>query len=120
MPMNITILAAGTLLSFASAVLPHYDGAYRLEPLILTAGLLLYLIYGVLSQFLTPHLANMSGLAVFTLHLLIAVHQRWLTDGHLSGTLLYWFPLLLALGLLGLIPRASYANRAEGDSDPDR
>jgi hypothetical protein len=47
----LAVIGGGTALSFASAVLPHYDGAYRLQPLIFFSGLVLYLVYGVLAHF---------------------------------------------------------------------
>ena len=100
----LAVIGGGAALSFASAVLPHYDGAYRLQPLIFFSGLVLYLVYGVLAQFVRGRARSVSGIIVFALHLVVAIHQRWLTDGYLTSTLLYWLPLLLAVGLLGLIP----------------
>jgi hypothetical protein len=100
----LAVVGGGAALSFASGVLPHYDGAYRLQPLIFFSGLVLYVVYGVLAHFLRGRVRSVSGIIVFALHLAVAMHQRWLTDGYLTNTLLYWFPLVLAVGLLGLIP----------------
>lgn len=107
----IAILIGGVVLSFAAAVVPHFNSAFRLEPLILVAGVLPYLVYGVLAWFLRGQVRIASGAAVLGLHLLVVIQQRWLTDGYAEGTLLYWAPLVLAAALLFLIPRAQAGAR---------
>jgi hypothetical protein len=102
----IAILIAGTVLSFAAAVVPHFDSAFRLEVGLLVSGLVPYLVYAVLAWFLRGRVRVASGAAVLGVHLLVVAQQRWITDGYAEGTLLYWTPLVLGALLLFLIPRA--------------
>jgi hypothetical protein len=102
----IAILIGGTALSFAAAVVPHFDSAFRLDVVLLVSGLVPYLVYAVLAWFLRGRVRVASGVAVLGLHLLVVAQQRWITDGYAEGTLLYWTPLVLAALLLFLIPQA--------------
>lgn len=116
----IAILLGGTVLSFAAAVVPHFDSAFRLEVVLLVVGLVPYLVYAVLAWFLRGRLRVASGASVLGLHLLVVAQQRWLTDGYVDGTLLYWAPLMLAALLLFLIPKArenaEYPRAARGNA----
>lgn len=107
----IATVLSGVALSFAAAVLPHFDSAFRLDPLMLAAGLLPYAIYGVLAYFLRGRARIASGGAVLGLHLLAVAQQRWLTDGYAESSLLYWVPIVLAAALLALIPQAREGTR---------
>lgn len=114
----IAIIIGGVALSFAAAVVPHFDSAFRLDPLMLALGLLPYMIYGVLAYFLRGRARLAPGAAVLGLHLLAVLQQRWLTDGYAEGGLLYWVPVVLAAALLALIPQARQGaryNSAGGD-----
>jgi hypothetical protein len=114
----IAIIIGGVALSFAAAVVPHFDSAFRLDPLMLAVGVLPYMIYGVLAYFLRGRARLAPGAAVLGLHLLAVLQQRWLTDGYAEGSLLYWVPVVLAAALLALIPQARQGaryNSAGGD-----
>jgi hypothetical protein len=116
----IAIIIGGIALSFAAAVVPHFNSAFRLDPLLLVVGILPYAIYGVLAYFLRGRARLASGGAVLGLHLLAVAQQRWLTDGYADGNLLYWVPIVLAAALLALIPQARAGARyatAEGGAD---
>lgn len=113
----IAIVLGGVALSFAAAVLPHFDAAFRLDPLMLAAGLLPYAIYGVLAYFLRGRARVASGAAVLGLHLIAVAQQRWLTDSYAEGSLLYWVPIVLAAALLALIPRAREGARYASAAD---
>ncbi|MCU0834603.1 MAG: hypothetical protein MUC77_09220 [Chromatiaceae bacterium] len=116
--MAIAIIIGGVALSFAAAVVPHFDSAFRLDPLMLAVGVLPYMIYGVLAYFLRGRARLAPGAAVLGLHLLAVLQQRWLTDGYAEGSLLYWVPVVLAAALLALIPQARQGaryNSAGGD-----
>lgn len=114
----IAIIIGGVALSFAAAVVPHFDSAFRLDPLMLAVGVMPYMIYGVLAYFLRGRARLAPGAAVLGLHLLAVLQQRWLTDGYAEGSLLYWVPVVLAAALLALIPQARQGaryNSAGGD-----
>lgn len=114
----IAIIIGGVALSFAAAVVPHFNSAFRLDPLMLAVGVLPYIIYGVLAYFLRGRARLAPGAAVLGLHLLAVLQQRWLTDGYAEGSLLYWVPVVLAAALLALIPQARQGaryNSAGGD-----
>lgn len=113
----IAIVLGGVALSFAAAVHPHFDSAFRLDPLMLAAGLLPYAIYGVLAYFLRGRARLAPGAAVLGLHLIAVAQQRWLTDGYAEGSLLYWVPIVLAAALLALIPQAREGARYASAAD---
>jgi hypothetical protein len=102
----VAIVAGGVGLSFAAAVIPHFTAGYRLEPVILVPGLILYLIYGLLAYFLHGRIRIIPGAVVLALHFFLVAQERWLTDSYQESSLLCWFPLLLAVGLLALVPEA--------------
>jgi hypothetical protein len=102
----IAVIIGGVALSFAAAVIPHFTAGYRLEPLILVPGLVLYLIFGILAYFLPARKGAVVGTIILGLHLLVVVQQRWLTNGYEDSSLLSWFPLALTVAALGLIPEA--------------
>lgn len=115
------IVIAGVVLSGAAALVPNQAHAFELLPLQLAAGVLPYLLLGMLAWMLREPVVIRAGLAVFAVHLLAVIMQRGLSPDHGSGPLLTAVPLLLAAGLLVLWPRAlraSDATRRNGALSP--
>lgn len=97
-------LVVGFALSFLIAVVPHLDGAYRLEPLMLAAWMIPYLILSVIVWFLRGPARLRTILGVVWIQLLTVLIQRAIL-GDPDGLSLFLIPLATALGLLLLVPQ---------------
>lgn len=105
----VAIIIAGVGLAFASGLVPHRAHAYELLPMQVAAGLLPYLLYGMIAWMLREPDVRRYGLGLLGVHLLAALVQRLLT-GNEGGALLIIVPLALAALLLTLWPRALRAS----------
>ena len=97
-------LVAGFALSFLIAVVPHFNGAYRLEPMMLAAWLIPYIILSVIVWFLRGPTRLRTILAVVWIQLLTVLIQRAIF-GDPDGLSLFLMPLVTSVGLLLLIPQ---------------
>lgn len=97
-------LIVGFALSFLISVVPHFSGAFRLEPMVLAAWMLPYLILSVIVYFLTGPMRWRAVLAVAGAQLITAWIQRGLL-GSDADTLLYVVALLTAAALVLLAPQ---------------
>jgi hypothetical protein len=97
-------LVAGFALSFLIAVVPHFNGAYRLEPLMLAAWMIPYIILSVIVWFLRGPVRLRTILGVVWVQLLTGLIQRVIL-GDPVGLSLFVMPLVTAVGLLLLIPQ---------------
>ena len=104
---TLAIVGVGIVLSVTFALQPHFTAAYRMDLSTLIAGLTPYLVFGVLSSLIPDRASLGAGVGLVTVHALVGIHQRFLTDGYLEGAALSGVPLVLALLLLlGLAPWA--------------
>lgn len=97
-------LILGFALSFLISVVPHFNGAFRLEPMVLAAWMLPYLILSVIVYFLRGPMRWRTVLAVAGVQLITAWIQRGLL-GSDADTLLYVVALLTAAALVLLAPQ---------------
>jgi hypothetical protein len=97
-------LVIGFAVSFPVAVVPHFNGAFRLVPLVLAAWMVPYLILSVIVYFMRGPLRLRLVLAVVGAQLVTAWIQRGLLGGSDSG-LLYAVALLTAVLLVLLVPQ---------------
>ncbi|MCG6897708.1 MAG: hypothetical protein LJE61_09430 [Thiocapsa sp.] len=97
-------LVVGFALSFLIAVVPHFDGAYRLEALMLAAWMIPYTVLSVIVWFLRGPVRLRALSAVVGIQLLTALLQRGLLGGP-DGMLMYLVPLLTAVALVVLAPQ---------------
>lgn len=97
-------LVIGFGLSFLVAVVPHFNGAYRLEPLLLAAWMIPYTVLSVIVWFLRDPMRLRAVAAVAGIHLLTVLIQRGLLGGS-DGLLLYLVPLVTAVVLVLAVPQ---------------
>jgi hypothetical protein len=76
--------AAGVVLAFAAAVVPHYAAGYRLLVDVLLIGLLPYLVYLVFSELVRGRLLPWVGIALFAADLAVKLPARYL---HAAGSI---------------------------------
>lgn len=115
-PAAYIIVALGTALAFAAAVVPFYDTGYRLDLRVLLAGLAPYLVYVLFTAFVRGRWLLAAGLLLFLFDLAFKIPQRFLRyDGYADG-LIYIAPLA-ATGLLALM--LGLGARARGTPPPD-
>lgn len=119
-PVAIVILGIG--IAFGTGLVPHRAHAFELLPLQVAAGVMPYMIFGMLAWMLQEPVVIRYGLAVLALHLLAALTQRGIlgTDGG-NAPLLIGVPLFLTAALLTLWPQALEASapRAPNSSRDD-
>jgi len=104
------IVLGGIALSFLSALAPTDAHAIQLLPLQVTAGLLPYAVFGMIAAMLHTPGVTRIGLVVLAAHAATAVLQRGLSPDHGGGPVLVVVPLLAAIALLALWPRAVRAS----------
>lgn len=112
----VAIIIVGVGLAFATGLVPHRAHAYELLPMQVAAGVLPYVLYGMVAWMLREPVVRLYGLGLLGAHLLAALIQRLLT-GNAGGTLLVVVPLALAALLLTLWPRALQASAPRSRSD---
>lgn len=79
MTFGYSVIAAGTVLSFVSAVVPHYTSGYHFVFGMLVAGIIPNLIYGLTVLLFKSSLTN--GVALLTLHAWLVVSERFVDGG---------------------------------------
>lgn len=97
-------LVIGFALSFLVAVVPHFNGAYRLEALLLADWMIPYVILSVIVWFLRGAARLRVILVLVGIHLVTALIQRTLLVDP-DGMLIHVVPLVSALVLLLAIPQ---------------
>jgi hypothetical protein len=97
-------LVVGFSLSFLVAIVPHYNGSYRLEALALGAWLVPYAILAVIIWFLRGPVRLRVLLSVALIQVLTDWVQRAFL-GDPGGALSQIVALVTAVGLLLLIPQ---------------
>ena len=97
-PIAYGLIAVGCVLSAVSAVVPNYDAGYKLMFSVFLAGIVPYYVYGCLTERLRGWTLLIPGLVVVAFHVWLTASQRFLGyDGYVGG-MIYYGPVLLALG----------------------
>lgn len=94
------ILAFGVLLSFASAVVPHYTAGHKLLFGLALAGIVPYLVYGALNGILRRWAMLTPGILILAADLLIKIPARFRSGHDYPSDLLYYAPLGVTLVIL--------------------
>ena len=93
------IVLAGLAVSFYVALVPHYDAGYRLAFSVFLTGILPYLVYGVLPEYVRGARLVLSGVVLLVVDILVRVPMRWSVGPEGYGDGIYWVSVALAAAL---------------------
>ncbi|MDO8595086.1 MAG: hypothetical protein Q7R45_00530 [Sulfuricaulis sp.] len=99
------VITLGVMLSFATAVVPHYTAGHTLLLRVAFTGLLPYVVYGLFSDLVRGWLLLITGVLIFGVDLGVKIPERFLHyDGYASGVIYYapFISTLAASVLLGI------------------
>ncbi len=99
------VIALGVMLSFVTAVVPHYTAGHTLLLGVAFAGLLPYVVYGLFSDLVRGWWLLITGVLIFGVDLGVKIPERFLHyDGYASGVIYYapFISTLAAIVLLGI------------------
>lgn len=114
-PAAYLIILFGLGLAAAASLVPFYHVAYLLEPGILLAVLMPFLLYGLFIESLRGSWLLATGLLLLAANLVLVAFERYLRyDGYTDG-LIYWVPTLAAVLVL---PIAYRLGRRTDEADP--
>lgn len=114
-PAAYLIILFGLGLAAAASLVPFYHVAYLLEPGILLAVLMPFLLYGLFIESLRGSWLLATGLLLLAANLVLVAFERYLRyDGYTDG-LIYWVPTLAAVLVL---PIAYRLGRHADEADP--
>jgi len=114
-PAAYLIILFGLGLAAAASLVPFYHVAYLLEPGILLAVLMPFLLYGLFIESLRGSWLLATGLLLLAANLVLVAFERYLRyDGYTDG-LIYWVPTLAAVLVL---PIAYRLGRRADEVDP--
>jgi hypothetical protein len=97
------VIAAGTVLSIVSAIVPFYTAGYQLLFSVLMAGITPYLVYGLVVYWLRRPVTIVAGALLLAGHLWLVVHERFIGGADYSGHTIYVAPLVFAALLVPLL-----------------
>ena len=97
------LILFGLFLSFVSALVPHFDAGYNLAFSVFAAGILPYMVYGIIVPLSRGALTTITGLIIVTVHLWLVITQRIIGNADYSNGLIYVVPILLAAAILPLV-----------------
>jgi len=98
-----SVIAAGTVLSIISAVVPFYTAGYQLLFAVFMAGITPYLVYGLVVYWLRRPITSVAGTLLLAAHLGLVVHERFIKGADYSDPAIYVVPLVFAVLLLPLL-----------------
>lgn len=102
-PLSYLVLAAGALLAFVSALVPHFDAGHRLMVSVLLTGLLPYLVLGLALPYLRGWAQALPALLMVAIHAWLVLWQRFVAYQGYSDGMIYYVPLALALAATALL-----------------
>lgn len=114
-PAAYLIILLGLGLAAAAALVPFYNVAYLLEPGILLAVLMPFLLYGLFIESLRGSWLLATGLLLLAANLVLVAFERYLRYDGYTDDLIYWVPTLAAVVVL---PIAYRLGRRADEADP--
>lgn len=114
-PAAYLIILFGLGLAAAAALVPFYHVAYLLEPGILLAVLMPFLLYGLFIESLRGSWLLATGLLLLAANLVLVAFERYLRYDGYADDLIYWVPTLAAVVVL---PIAYRLGRRADEADP--
>jgi len=97
------VIIAGFVLVFVSAVVPFYTSGYRLLGAVLLAGVVPYLVYGLVVVMLRNMLSIIVGLSLLVVHLWLTIIERFTNSVDYSDGTIYYVPVVMAIALVPLL-----------------
>ena len=116
-PAAYLIILLGLGLAAAAALVPFYHVAYLLEPGILLAVLMPFLLYGLFIESLRGPWLLATGLLLLAANLVLVASERSLRYDGYTDDLIYWVPTLAAAVVL---PIAYRLGRRTDEADAPR
>jgi hypothetical protein len=101
-----SVIAAGTVLSIVSAIIPFYTAGYQLQFAVLMAGITPYLVYGLVVYWLRRPITIVAGALLLAAHLGLVVHERFIKGADYSDPAIYVVPLVFTVLLVPLLVMA--------------
>ena len=92
-----TVILAGTLLSLAASLVPHFDAGYRLMPLVFITGMVPYMVYAIAVPLLRSALVTAAGVLIVVAHTWLLFNQRFVDYVDYSDGLIYVIPTTLTI-----------------------
>ncbi|QLQ02214.1 MAG: hypothetical protein HZY77_04530 [Thiobacillus sp.] len=114
-PAAYLIILLGLGLAAAASLVPFYHVAYLLEPGILLAVLMPFLLYGLFIESLRGSWLLATGLLLLAANLVLVAFERYLRYDGYTDDLIYWVPTLAAVLVL---PIAYRLGRRTDEADP--
>ena len=97
------VIATGVALAFVSSVVPFYNSGYRLLGGVLLAGLLPFLVYGLVVVMLGTAWSMAAGLILLLVNLWLVITQRFMGGADYSDGVIYYVPIAMAVAQIPLV-----------------
>ncbi len=96
------VIAVGLVLAFVSAVVPHYTH-HKLAAGVLLAGVLPYVVYGIVAVFMRNLLTVAVGAVLLAVHAALVINERFGGIVDYGDSMMYFVPAAVALAMLPLM-----------------
>ena len=116
-PAAYLIILFGAAIATAGSLVPFYNAGYLLEPGVLTAVLMPFVLYGLFIESLRGPWLLASGLLLLAASLALVVSERYLHYNGYADDTIYWVPTLTAAIML---PIAYWRRRRKDEAVPPK
>jgi len=113
-PAAYLIILFGLGVAAAASLVPFYNAGYLLEPGVLTAVLMPFVLYGLFIESLRGPWLLASGLLLLIASLALVLPERFLHYNGYADGMIYWVPTLTAVIMM---PIAYWLGRREDEAD---
>lgn len=113
-PAAYLIILLGLGAAAAASLVPFYNAGYLLEPGVLLAVLMPFLLYGLFIESLRGPWLLASGLLLLAASLALVVPERYLHYNGYTDDMIYWVPTLTAVIVM---PIAYWLGRLTDETD---
>ena len=114
-PAAYLIILLGLGGAATASLVPFYNAGYVLEPGVLLAVLMPFLLYGLFIESLRGPWLLASGLVLLAANLMLVAFERYLHYNGYADERIYWLPTLAAAIVL---PIAYWRGRRDDDAGP--
>lgn len=106
---GLVVVIIGLLLSFISSVVPFFTSGYHVMAGVLFAGIVPYLIYGLVVVMLPDVLTIIVGVVLLVVDSWLVISERFINGANYSGGTIYYVPIVLTISLIPLVFLAARA-----------